>query len=78
MLAWLLLCAVTLVSLAVGSSGSAAAGAAVLTFAIAKAAMVMFAFMDLARAPLALRLIAAAWLALVLGLLLAAHSGMLG
>lgn len=76
--AWLLLCAVTLLSLVIGGSGGAAAGYAVLAIAFAKAALVMFAFMDLARAPLVLKIIAGVWLAGALGLLLAVHAGALG
>ena len=76
--AWLLLCAVTLLSLVIGGSGGAAAGFAVLAIAFAKAWLVMFAFMDVVRAPLALKLFACVWLSGALGLLLAVHAGVLG
>ncbi len=74
LLVWLALCAATVVSLVIGRSG----GAAVLAIAFAKAGLVMFIFMDLARAPLALRLVALIWLAVVLGILVAIHAGWLG
>ena len=73
--AWLLLCVVTLVSLVIGGGG-AFAGYAVLVIAFAKAALVMFAFMDLRGAPQVLRVLAAVWLAAALGLLLASHAGL--
>lgn len=83
--AWALLVVVTLLSSQIGGAGGAARlGSAalvsvlVLGIAFAKAAMVMFTFMDLARAPLALRLFAALWLAAALGVLLAVYYGMLG
>ena len=78
LLAWLALCAVTLVSLTIGGSAGAAAGAAVLGIAFAKAAVVMAVFMDLRTAPPALKVLAASWLAAVLGALLAIHTGWLG
>lgn len=79
LLAWLALCAVTAVSLVLGSgAGGSLAGYAVLAIAFAKAAVVMFVFMDLRMAPLALRLAAALWLAAVLGALLAVHAGWFG
>ena len=46
--------------------------------AFAKAGVVMFVFMDLARAPLVLRLVATAWLACVLCALVAIYAGLLG
>lgn len=76
--AWALLCAVTAVSLIVGGGGGAAVGFAVLAIAFAKAWLVMFAFMDLARAPLALRIFACLWLVGALGVLLAVHAGAFG
>ncbi len=76
--AWILLCAVTLLSLVIGGASGAAVGVAVLAIAFAKAWLVMFTFMDLARAPLALRVIACVWLACALGTLLAIHAGAAG
>ena len=52
--------------------------AAVLTLAFAKAFVVMFEFMDLRRAPRALRLIAVLWLCVALGALLAIRAGIAG
>lgn len=78
LLGWLALCTVTAVSLALGGSGGAAASAAILALAFAKAGLVMFLFMDLRRAPLALRLLATGWLVLALAGLLAVHSGAFG
>ncbi len=78
LLAWLALCAVTVLSLVIGGSGSSSAGAAVLGIAFVKAAVVMFVFMDLAKSPLFLRLLASIWLVAVPGALVAIHSGWLG
>lgn len=82
---WALLVAVTLLSSQIGGAGGVARiGSAalvsvlVLGIAFAKAAMVMFTFMDLARAPLALRVIAAVWLVGALGALLAIYFGLAG
>ncbi len=82
---WVLLVAVTLLSSLIGGAGGAARlGSAalvtvlVLGIAFAKVAMVMFTFMDLARAPLALRVIAGLWLAGALGALLAIYFGVGG
>jgi hypothetical protein len=79
---WSLLVAVTLLSALIGGAGGAARlGSAalvsvlVLAIAFAKVAMVMFTFMDLTRAPLALRAIACLWLAAALGVLLAIYFG---
>ena len=84
-LVWTLLVAVTLVSSRIGGAeglarlGSAAAiSFAVLAIAFAKAWIVMFEFMELRRAPAALRLLTTVWLLLALCGLLAIHSGMLG
>jgi Prokaryotic Cytochrome C oxidase subunit IV len=77
-LPWLLLCAVTAVSLVIGGGGRAFAGYAVLAIAFAKAALVMFAFMDLRAAPRVLQIIAAVWLVAALGLLLAIYAGIAG
>ena len=76
--AWLLLCAVTVLSLVIGGSSGAAVSYAVLAIAFAKAALVMWAFMDLRGAPLALRVIACTWLFCALCVLLAVHAGVLG
>ena len=82
---WALLVAVTLLSSQIGgASGAARIGSAalvsvvVLGIAFAKAAMVMFTFMDLRQAPLALRVIALVWLAAALGALLAIYFGLAG
>ena len=82
---WALLVAVTLLSSLIGGAGGAARlGSAalvsvmVLGIAFAKVAMVMLTFMDLARAPLALRVIAGLWLAGALGALLAIYFGIGG
>ena len=79
---WALLVAVTLLSSQIGGVGGAARlGSAalvavmVLGIAFAKVAMVLSTFMDLARAPLALRVIAGVWLAGALGALLAIYFG---
>lgn len=79
-LAWLLLVAVTLFSTEIGGGASwfgspAVVTAAVLAIAFAKVTVVMFTFMELRGAPLVLRLLAAGWLAVVLGVLLAAYAG---
>jgi hypothetical protein len=77
---WALLVAVTLLSSLIGGAGGAARlGSAalvavlVLGIAFAKVAIVMFTFMDLRRAPMALRVIAGVWLAGALGVLLAIY-----
>jgi hypothetical protein len=79
---WALLVAVTLISSQIGGArgveriGSAPVVTfAVLGIAVAKAWAVMFEFMELRRAPFALRLLASAWLTIVLGVLLAIYSG---
>ncbi len=78
LLAWLVLCGVTGLSLVIGGGSGAAVGFAVLVIAFSKAGLVMFAFMDLARAPFALRWFATLWLCAALGLLLAVHAGAIG
>jgi hypothetical protein len=79
LLAWVALCAVTALSLVIGGpSSGVAAGMAVLAIALAKAGVVMFVFMDLRVAPTPLRLLALAWLALVLGALLTIQAGVFG
>lgn len=77
-LAWALLVAVTLVSSRIGGphsvswiGGAAAVTIAVLCIAYGKVAVVMFAFMEVRGAPLALRVLCAVWLTVVL-------SGLLG
>lgn len=82
---WALLVAVTLLSSQIGGAGGAArigsaavVSVVVLGIAFAKVAMVMFTFMDLARAPLALRVMAAVWLAGALVVLLAIYFGATG
>jgi hypothetical protein len=77
---WALLVAVTMLSAQIGGAvGLARLGSAglvsalVLAIAFGKAAVVMFTFMDLARAPLALRVFAGTWLAVALGALLACY-----
>jgi hypothetical protein len=83
-LAWALLVAATAVSATVrtveggaGAAGRAAVTAAVLAIAFAKAWVVMFAYMDVRGAPFALRALATTWLAVALGVLLAAYAGLL-
>lgn len=83
-LAWAALVAVTLVSAQIGGPdpgipvGSAAAvSVTVLTIAFAKVAVVIFAFMEVRDAPAALKLLCSAWLAIVLGGLLAVYFGLL-
>ena len=78
LLAWLGLCAATPLSLVIGGNDIVGSGAAVLGIAFAKAGVVMFVFMDLARAPLALRLVATVWLVCAVGALVAIHSGLFG
>ena len=82
---WALLVAVTLISSQIGgAAGAARLGSAalvsvlVLGIAFAKAAMVMSTFMELRRAPLALRAIAGVWLVCGLGALLAVYFGLIG
>lgn len=84
LLAWALLVVVTLIASRIGGPHSAGwlGGAAIVTtvvlsIAIAKVAVVMFTFMEVAGAPLVLRVIAALWLVTVLGGLLSAYFGLL-
>jgi len=79
---WALLVAVTLLSSQIGGAGGVARiGSAalvslvVLAIAFGKCAMVMFTFMDLRSAPLALRAIACVWLVVALAVLLAIYFG---
>ena len=80
--AWALLVGATLVSSEVGAvAGPAginlrtAVTATVLTIAFVKAWVVMFTYMDVRGAPLALRALCTAWLAGVLAVLLTAYAG---
>jgi len=80
---WALLVAVTLLSSQIGGAGglarlgsAALVSVAVLGIAFAKVGMVMATFMDLARAPLALRVLVGVWLAGALGALLAIYFGL--
>jgi hypothetical protein len=82
--AWALLVGATLVSAAIGAfvppagiDRRAAVTAAVLAIAFVKAGVVMFTYMDVRGAPLALRGLCAAWLAIVYAGLLAAYAGVL-
>lgn len=84
-LAWALLAAVTLLSSGLGGGGPGgkwlgplAISAAVLALAFLKAWVVMFEFMELRRAPTALKLICLLWLVLALGALLAILGGITG
>jgi Prokaryotic Cytochrome C oxidase subunit IV len=79
---WAILVAVTLISSQIGGASNAerigstrAVTIAVLAIAFAKVWVVMFEFMELRRAPVALRLLASVWVAAVLGGLLAIHAG---
>jgi len=81
---WAILVAVTLLSTGIGGVGgvarlgsTAAVTAAVLAIAFIKVWMVMFNFMDVRGAPFALRALCTAWLAIVLGILLAIYAGVL-
>ncbi len=80
-----LLVAITLVSSQIGGAGGQAriGSAAIVTISVlgiafAKAWMVMFGFMELRTAPLALRIAATVWLAVVLAVLLAIYLGLMG
>ena len=83
-LVWGMLVAVTLISSQIGGEvgvarlGSASAVTlAVLAIAFAKVWVVMFEFMELRRAPVALRVLACLWLTLVLALLLGIYAGLI-
>ncbi|MCB2060159.1 MAG: cytochrome C oxidase subunit IV family protein [Novosphingobium sp.] len=83
-LVWVLLVAVTLLSSQIGGSSGvawigspAAVTVAVLSIALAKVWMVMFTYMDVRGAPLALRVLVTAWVAIVLTALLAIYFGAL-
>ena len=79
---WVVLIAVTLVSAKIGgasglagTSSGAAVTMAVLAIAFVKVAAVMFTYMDVGRAPLALKIVTCAWLAVVLTALIAVYKG---
>ena len=79
---WLVLVAVTLVSATVGGAGGLGrtvnknlVSTAVLVLAFGKVAAVMFTYMDIRRAPLALKLLTGAWLAIVLTVLMTVYWG---
>jgi hypothetical protein len=83
-LAWALLVGATALSVTVrtaegsaGAGGRAAITVAVLAIAFVKAWVVMFTYMEVRGAPFALRALCTAWLAIVLGILLAAYAGVL-
>jgi hypothetical protein len=82
-LAWALLVAVTLLSARIGGpdpgivlASASAVTVTVLSIGFAKVAVVIFAFMEVRGAPMALRLACAAWLVVVLGVLLAFYFGL--
>lgn len=77
---WILLVAVTLVSVRIGGPdtvrlipNAAATSIAVLCIAFAKVAVVMFEFMEVRGAPNALRALCTLWLLVVLSVLLIAY-----
>ncbi|HEX4827111.1 MAG TPA: cytochrome C oxidase subunit IV family protein, partial [Xanthobacteraceae bacterium] len=77
-LVWTLLVGATALSATVRTaeaSAGAAVTVAVLVVAFVKAWVVMFTYMDVRHAPFALRALCTAWLAIVLGILLAAYAG---
>lgn len=83
-IALILLINVTLFSSAIGGAGRlnflgspAASTTAVLGVAFAKMWVVMFNYMEVRNAPIALRLLCTGWLAVVLGGLLAIYAGVL-
>jgi len=83
-LAWALLVAVTLLSSRIGGpdpgialASAAAVTVTVLSIAFAKVAVVMFAFMEVRGAPVALRVLCAVWLVAVLSVLLSLYFGLL-
>lgn len=83
-LAWALLVAVTLVSSRIGGpdpgiplASAATVTVIVLSIAFAKVAVVMFAFMEVRGAPLALRILCSFWLIGVLGTLLSFYFGIM-
>lgn len=82
---WVLLVVVTLLSSQIGGSSGvawigspAAVTISVLSIAMAKVWMVMFTYMDVRGAPLALRILVTAWVAIVLAGLLSIYFGALG
>jgi Prokaryotic Cytochrome C oxidase subunit IV len=76
--AWTALVAVTLISSQLGAwlGSTDAITVAVLAIAFAKAALVMFEFMELRAAPPALRGLACIWLVLAFAALLVCHFGL--
>lgn len=79
---WAFLVAVTLLSSAIGAPGGlgligspAVVTFAVLAIAFVKVWLVMFNFMDVRRAPFALRALCTGWSAIALGVLLAIYAG---
>ncbi len=81
---WLLLIAITLLSALIGGQGGLASNAggaaitcAVLAIAFGKAWLVMFEFMEVRCAPVALRVMAGTWLIVALCALLASYFGLL-
>ena len=82
LLVWALLIAVTLFSAGIGGGASwfgtrGMVAVAVLAIAFVKAGTVIFAFMEVGRAPIALRVLALAWLVIALAVLLSAYAGLL-
>jgi hypothetical protein len=83
-LAWAVLVAVTLFSSRIGGpdpgialDSAATVTTVVLAIAFAKVAVVIFAFMEVRRAPIVLRTLCVIWLLGVLGTLLALYFGIL-
>jgi hypothetical protein len=82
LLVWALLVGVTLFSAGIGGGASwfgtpGMVAVAVLAIAFIKAGMVMFTFMEIGRAPIALRFLAAGWLVAALAVLLAIYARIL-
>ena len=82
LLVWVLLVSVTLFSAGIGGGASwfgspGMVAVAVLAIAFIKAGMVMFTFMEIGRAPIALQLLAAGWLVAALAVLLAIYAGIM-
>jgi hypothetical protein len=82
LMVWLLLVAMTFVTVNAGglggpvfANGTVPASAAILVLAFAKVALVMDTYMGLRRAPVALRALCGAWLAIVLALLIITYAG---
>jgi hypothetical protein len=82
LLVWVFLVSVTLFSAEIGGGASwfgspGMVAVAVLAIAFIKAGMVMFTFMEIGRAPIALRLVSAGWLMAALAVLLAIYARIL-